>query len=187
MDSSELSSLVTNLESKLDSVSPLMKNLTSSSLTERLTRAGSPQESVEIANSYSAILCSLLETYMNLLGINPESHEIASEVERIKRYASKLNKFLGKEEKQASVESNVAKRLISAAVGKSSSISTDNKVIKSDGKGVTGNATSRKPTKSSKSQHKSKKNSGEKSQNGRVSKPDKPKKKKKSKSQSQGN
>ncbi|ODV93933.1 hypothetical protein PACTADRAFT_4830 [Pachysolen tannophilus NRRL Y-2460] len=95
-------SFVAQLDGSLDELEPLVLELCSKPLNERL-RSLDRLERIKLTNNYSYILSSLVFSYLKTLGIDTDKHEIMAELNRVQSYMKRL-KTLQAEQKRKQQE-----------------------------------------------------------------------------------
>lgn len=110
---------IQSLNQSLTTLAPHISTLTSNSFEDRLNSESDALKRMKIANNYAYVLVTLSFAYLKSIGVDTTKHPIMEDLERVKSYMKRYKDASSgvDDEEKKRVETEQAKRFISAALG----------------------------------------------------------------------
>lgn len=113
----KIQAFLQSLNGSIDDLHQKLQPIIAKSLDEVVAGYDSPLEKIEIYNSYSYVLISIIVAYLRSIGVDTTNHPIMNELKRVKQYMQKHKALLAKQEQSQDDELSNTKDYLQQTLG----------------------------------------------------------------------
>lgn len=106
-----------SLDGSIDDLQTKLQPIIAKSLDEVVAGYDSPLEKIEIYNSYSYVLISIIVAYLRSIGVDTNNHPIMKELQRVKQYMEKHKALITKQDSRQQQELSNTKEYLQSTLG----------------------------------------------------------------------